>query len=682
MINFNTNIPSLIAQHSLNNSTKLLNQSIERMTTGFKINHASDNAANYSISTNMGVKLSSYAVAEDNVAMGLDLLSTAGGSLDLISDKLSRLRALAEQAANGTYGEQSLNAINAEASAIIDEMLRTKSTTEYNGKKLFGETVGPDMSKLKVNSDGFIQDIKRRNTASMTSLESVDESAVLAKGTYSISSAEELAKLARMQNSGKITDGSEFVLGADIDLSAYDNWTPIGWEKANRNTDKAFCGTFDGNGYKISNLTSNQNGSSVGLFGTARDAVFKNIGIENANLSGIRIGTLLGDSYGDTVTLENCFAKNITINETNKEYGIKIGGLLGYAYNSSKSTIVNMDSSYTDNININTTSGFVSGIVGSANYCNAKNCFATNLDIVNANSFSTYAINCGICFADVNIDNCYVSGNITILNSNTYNSDSGGIASGNGIIKNCYFEGTLTGANSGGGILGGCGGSNPVIIENCMVKADIESVNRAGGIGGWMDGKGGSVKNCQFIGTLSGTKSNTALGSIVGGGVADILTVENCSYDKKLCGELPAIGDGLGISNNITDIGLETILQVGINSDVNSQISFDTFFDLTDLYSIYLNGVDSENAFKTIDNLSQKISATQTHLGSVENRLESALEEISTQYENLTSSRSTLKDADIAEVSSEYIRQQILQQASATLMATANQSPSLALQLL
>ena len=76
------------------------------------------------------------------------------------------------------------------------------------------------------------------------------------------------------------------------------------------------------------------------------------------------------------------------------------------------------------------------------------------------------------------------------------------------------------------------------------------------------------------------------------------------------------------------------------------------------------------------------MSAKQTEFGAAQNRLESALEEISTHYENLSSSRSTLKDADIAKVSSEYIKQQILQQASATLLATANQSPALALQLL
>ena len=76
------------------------------------------------------------------------------------------------------------------------------------------------------------------------------------------------------------------------------------------------------------------------------------------------------------------------------------------------------------------------------------------------------------------------------------------------------------------------------------------------------------------------------------------------------------------------------------------------------------------------------INAKQTEFGAVENRLMSVLEEISIQYDNLVSSRSTLRDADIAEVSSEYIRQQILQQASATLLSTANQSPSIALQLI
>ena len=84
----------------------------------------------------------------------------------------------------------------------------------------------------------------------------------------------------------------------------------------------------------------------------------------------------------------------------------------------------------------------------------------------------------------------------------------------------------------------------------------------------------------------------------------------------------------------------------------------------------------------TIDTALDKVMSKQTELGSVQNRLESVLEEISIHYENLVSSRSTIRDADIAEESSAYIRNQILQEAAATLLATANQSPAIALQLL
>ena len=93
------------------------------MSTGFKINHAKDNAANYSISTNMTTKIGAYQVAEDNAAMGLDMVTTASEALSLIERKLSRLRELAVQSSNGTYGSASQKAINAEAKAIVDEVI-------------------------------------------------------------------------------------------------------------------------------------------------------------------------------------------------------------------------------------------------------------------------------------------------------------------------------------------------------------------------------------------------------------------------------------------------------------------------------------------------------------------------------------------------------------------------------
>ena len=138
----NTNLSSLIVQSSLKASTNGLNTAIERMTTGFKINHAKDNAANYSINTKLSSKLSSYYVAQDNASMGLDMMTSAMDNLDLISSHLSRMRDLAEQAANGTYGEDSLKAIQSEINARLEECLRIIENSEYNGIKLFQGTEG------------------------------------------------------------------------------------------------------------------------------------------------------------------------------------------------------------------------------------------------------------------------------------------------------------------------------------------------------------------------------------------------------------------------------------------------------------------------------------------------------------------------------------------------------------
>ena len=124
-------------------------------------------------------------------------------------------------------------------------------------------------------------------------------------------------------------------------------------------------------------------------------------------------------------------------------------------------------------------------------------------------------------------------------------------------------------------------------------------------------------------------------------------------------------------------------LQVGVKSNESSRLDVNINTTLSGLIDLRLIGVSkNEGIIYEIDSAINNISCQQTELGAARNRLESALDEISIQYENLASSRSTIRDADIAEVSSTYIQQQILQQASATLMATANQSPAIALQLI
>ncbi len=135
-LTINTNVSSIIAQRNLNSATNALNTSIERMTTGYKINHAKDNAAGYSIANLWVTQLGSLDVASDNAATGSDMLTTAEETYGLLTSHIQRVRDLTEQAANGTYGSQSLKAIQSEIAARLQEVNRIAANSEFNGIKL------------------------------------------------------------------------------------------------------------------------------------------------------------------------------------------------------------------------------------------------------------------------------------------------------------------------------------------------------------------------------------------------------------------------------------------------------------------------------------------------------------------------------------------------------------------
>ena len=132
-LTINTNMASISAQHSLNTATNSLNSSIKKMTTGYKINSASDDAAGYAVATKMETNLNAVSVAQSNTALGSSLLSTVEQNYGLVSTHLQRIRDLTEQAANGTYSSDSLKAIKSEIGQRLSEIDRVTNSTNYNG---------------------------------------------------------------------------------------------------------------------------------------------------------------------------------------------------------------------------------------------------------------------------------------------------------------------------------------------------------------------------------------------------------------------------------------------------------------------------------------------------------------------------------------------------------------------
>ena len=136
-----TNVPSLIAQNNMTTATNKMNQAMERMTTGYKINSAKDDAAGLYVATSLDKNIRGSKIAQQNVQMGNDMISVAEGDLSGIQDNLLRIRDLALTAANGIYDEASVNALKSEVVARVAEIDRMSKVSEYNGKKLLDGTV-------------------------------------------------------------------------------------------------------------------------------------------------------------------------------------------------------------------------------------------------------------------------------------------------------------------------------------------------------------------------------------------------------------------------------------------------------------------------------------------------------------------------------------------------------------
>ena len=132
----NTNISALKTRTNLNNATNSLNQALERMSTGYKINSAKDDAAGLYVATGLETQIRGSKVALNNISTGNNVLQTVEGDLDAILDNLNRIRDLATQAANSVYDTDAMNAMKQETDARIAEIERISLASNFNGLQL------------------------------------------------------------------------------------------------------------------------------------------------------------------------------------------------------------------------------------------------------------------------------------------------------------------------------------------------------------------------------------------------------------------------------------------------------------------------------------------------------------------------------------------------------------------
>ena len=259
------------------------------------------------------------------------------------------------------------------------------------------------------------------------------------QGNYTVTSAEGLKNIAKLVNE-EWKLGINITLTADIDLKGID-WTPIG-----KDDNKAYTGTFDGNGKTITGLTVTGSYKYAGLFGdidengTVKNVVLEGVQITSDNSSGYA-GGVAGDSWG---TIENCSVSGSVSGTT------FAGGVVGSQRGGS---ITGCNSSATVKGVI-----FAGGIAGETN-------------------------------SGASLTGCYATDDVTVENDGTNNSHAGGVVgyNGGGTLTACYATGSVTGSGSGTIYVGGVTGSNNFgILTACYhAKEDVSGpTGTTGGVAG------------------------------------------------------------------------------------------------------------------------------------------------------------------------------------------------------
>lgn len=148
-----TNVSSLTAQRHLRQTRRLLDKSLERLSSGYRVNRAGDDAAGLAISEKLRAKVKGLVQAQRNASDGVSLIQVAEGSLNEVQNILVRLRELGVQAASDTIGSKERRFLDEEYSSLKEEIDRIANGTEFNGTFLLDGTGGS--LDFQVNTGGL-----------------------------------------------------------------------------------------------------------------------------------------------------------------------------------------------------------------------------------------------------------------------------------------------------------------------------------------------------------------------------------------------------------------------------------------------------------------------------------------------------------------------------------------------
>ena len=692
----NTNIPSLNAQRNLNSSQSALATSLQRLSSGMRINSAKDDAAGLAISDRMTSQINGLNQAIRNANDGVSLAQTAEGALGSSTASLQRLRELAVQSANATNVSTDRASLNAEAQQLLAEIQRVATTTQFNGQNILDGTFTTAQFQVGANANQTISaSIGSGQTSSLGAYQynntsSAVSGTAIASGDLTINGV----------NVGASTSGSADAIVNAINgvtnQSAVTATAVSSITAANAPTRKQDLASGDLviNGVNIGAVTGL---NSVALQGAA---VASAINLKT-NASGV---TAAANAVTGAITLSSSVGKTIAITTSNGAAGAaKVENATGLEVSSSQ-TVATGDITFT-------------GTKGTSTLALVDGAYANGTTIiVNGSTYTWDAVGNGTNLI-ANTGVAATDGATLVNNINTVEAAKVAGAAGRRVTASGTSTVTITSdyatkdtahiaitGNTVGTITNnlvtglGVGGTQDVTVGGTTYEFNYAGVTATAGKTGVTIGATATLTAQAFLTAVNAANTAVTTNISAAGGAAVItLTSQNKGatgtadiLDSTVAAGISfgnALGGASGTYAASTTYGTISLssnsaYSIGGNNSANAGLSTASS-TLNAISAIDISSVTGANtAISLIDGALAQVSTVRGALGALQNRFESTVASLSSTSINLTAARSRIMDTDFASETASLTRNQILQQAGVAMLAQANALPNTVLSLL
>ena len=701
------NIMAMNAYRNLGKNNGALSKNLEKLSSGYRINRAGDDAAGLAISEKMRAQIAGLDQAQKNAQSGINLVQTAEGALTEVHDMLNRMVTLSTQAANGTYTETDREKIQAEINALCDEIDRIADNSNFNGQKLldgsltsvsensFVSAINAEEYKAAGANDTFgVKYITNRPEAATTQTNaeftvSLDDVAFGAgtAGTHSITlnvgdasitfntadaTAQTAAQLATgLVGQGKALDGADTTKNTLTGAAGGGNHVEINgniYQMAANGNKITFTQVNNmGTGGEIVNpdfrvsaqLNAATGGNATGDVNDRVQVTTQGVGVGSSHQAEVDVTvdfTKLKD--GDKLTVGNTtYTFGVGANTTNTGANcIDLSAILKTSEDLADAdkqaeAMVKITDSLSSNTLWSAGNGGVSGNVGTISFHSLSTYTDGASDIAGTSTDAKMDTEANV-MAQFRSEGAGNAANVS-MEFDVTKIKAGDVMTVNGTTFE-FTDGTRT-------------------SEAGYIAIDLSSKNISSGIAAY---ETDSVMTA--IKTAVDTAFSSDYDTTVDGNKLTIASKDDASTTAVFENRVAAdVGFGGGSGNGLT-------LQIGADAVETISVGIDSM-KAESLGIKGLSVADEDLANKAIDTINaaiEKVSVQRGNLGAIQNRLEHTINNLGVMEENIQDAEANIRDTDIADEMMAYTKNNILIQSAQAMLAQANQVPQGVLQLM